>query len=154
MLPGRRGIQMTISIRTLLLASFGCLIAVGVYAANSKKTASDKKPEQIVVTVHKANKGLLFEVESDEYKKGDANYLLAELKLHRGGDCQIIAVVDDRAPLSAITEISEMAINAGFKDIRPFVSWHKTGRMAQIQFGPAIKFSRDPDKIDKREKAR
>jgi len=146
---------MTKSVRALLLASFGCLAAVGVYAANSKKAAqSDKKPEQIVVTVHKAEKGLLFEVQSDEYKKVDANYLLAELKLHKGGDCQIIAVVDDRVPLSAITEISEMAINAGFKDIRPFVSWHKTGRMAQIQFGPAIKFSRDPDKIDKREKAR
>jgi hypothetical protein len=46
-----------------------------------------------------------------------------------------------------------MAINAGFKDIRPFVSWHKTGRMAQVQFGPAIKFTQDPDKIDKREAA-
>src|SRR5258708_13365115 len=98
MLPGRRGIQMTISIRTLLLASFGCLIAVGVYPANSKKTASDKKPEQIVVTVHKANKGLLFEVESDEYKKGDANYLLAEPKPHSAWDCQIITVLHDRHP--------------------------------------------------------
>src|SRR5207245_4654022 len=54
-----------------------------------------------------------------------------------------------RVPLSAITEISEMAINAGFKDIRPFVLWHKTGRMAQIQFGPAIKSTLDPDKIAK-----
>ncbi len=144
---------MTRSVRTLLLASFGCLAAVGVYAANTKKAnQSDNKPEQIVVTVHKAGKGLLFEVQSDEYKKGDANYLLAELKLHKGGDCQIIAVVDDRVPLSAITEISEMAINAGFKDIRPFVSWHKTGRMAQIQFGPPIKFTNDPEKIEKREK--
>jgi hypothetical protein len=146
---------MTRLTRTLFLASWGCLTAVGVYAANSRKTNhSGKKREQIVVNVHKADKGLLFEVESNEYKKGDANYLLAELKLHKGGDCQIFAVVDDRVPLSAITEISEMAINAGFKDIRPFVSWHKTGRMAQIQFGPAIKFTQDPDKIDKREKAR
>jgi len=104
--------------------------------------------------VPKADKGLLFEVESGENKKADANYLLAELKLHNGGDCQIIAVVDDRAPLSAITEISEMAINAGFKDIRPFVSWHKTGRMAQIQFGPAIKSTSDPDKIEKRENSK
>ena len=145
---------MKTSNRTLLLVSLGCFTAVGIYAANSKKTThSDKKPEQIVVTVHKAQKGLLFEVESDEYKRVDANYLLAELKLHKGGDCQIIAIVDDRVPLSAITEISEMAINAGFKDIRPFVSWHKTGRMAQIQFGPAIKFTQDPDKIAKREKA-
>jgi len=145
---------MRTSSRTFLLSSLGCVIAVGVYAANSDKSNhSGKNPEQIVVSVHKAEKGLLFEVESNEYKKGDANYLLAELKLHKGGDCQIIAVVDDRVPLSAITEISEMAINAGFKDIRPFVLWHKTGRMAEIQFGPAIKSTRDPDKIEKREKA-
>jgi len=144
---------MTASIRTLLLTLLGCLIAVSIYAAKpNKANHPGKNPEQVVVSVHKAEKGLLFEVESSEYKKGDANYLLAELKLHKGGDCQIIAVVDDRVPLSAITEISEMAINAGFKDIRPFVSWHKTGNMAQIQFGPAIKSTRDPAKIAKREK--
>src|SRR5713226_5299931 len=144
---------MTRSIRTLVLASLGCLIAVSMYAANSDKTPPpDKKPEQIVVTVHKADKGFVFEVESDEYKKSDANSLLAELKLHKGGDCQIIAIVDDRVPLSAITEISEMAINAGFRDIRPFVLWHKTGRMAQVQFGPPIKFTDDPKKLEKRKK--
>jgi hypothetical protein len=146
---------MTRTIRILLLASLGCLIAVGLYAASSKKIIhSDKKPEQIVVIVQEADKGLLFNVESNDYKKGDANYLLADLKLHRGGDCQIIAIVDDRASLSAITEISEMAINAGFKDIRPFVVWHKTGNMAQLLFGPAIRFTQDPDKIAKREKAK
>jgi biopolymer transport protein ExbD len=145
---------MTTSTKTMLLTSLGCVIAVGVCAANPHKSNhSDKKPEQIVVSIHKAEKGLLYEVESSEYQKGDANYLLAELKLHKGEDCQIIAVIDDRVPLSAITEISEMAINAGFKDIRPFVSWHKTGRMAQIQFGPPIKSTRDPDKLEKRERA-
>ncbi len=146
---------MTRTSRTLLFALLGCLAAAGVYPAGSKKTnPSGKNPEQVVVTVHKGEKGLVFGVKSDEYKKGDANYLLAELKLQKGGDCQIIAVVDDRVPLSAITEISEMAINAGFKDIRPFVSWHKTGRMAQIQFGPAIKSTNDPEMIEKREKGK
>jgi hypothetical protein len=148
---------MTRSSRAVLLVSTGCLFAAGALAADSKTQATTRfvnNPEQIVVNVHKADKGFLFEVESDEYKKkGDANYVLAELKLQKGGNCQIIALVDDRLPLSAITEISEMAINAGFKDIRPFVSWHKTGRMAQVQFGPAIKFTQDPDKIDKREAA-
>jgi len=145
---------MASSTRTLLLASFGCLAAVGAYAASSKKAnRADNKPEQVVVSVYKADKDLLFEIQSSEYKKGDANYLLAELKLHNG-DCQIIVLVDDRVPLSAITEISEMAINAGFKDIRPFVLWHKTGRMAQIQFGPAIKSTLDPDKIARREKGK
>ena len=86
-----------------------------------------------------------------EYKKSDANYFLAELKLHEG-DCQLIEVVDDRAPLSAITEVSEMAINAGFKDIRPFIYWHKTGRMAQVQFGPPIKFTMNANKLEQRVK--
>ena len=144
---------MTNLIRILLVASLCCLIAVGICTANSDKTNHvDNKPEQIVVIVHKGDKGLLFEVESGEFKKGDANYLLAELKIRKGADCQIIAVIDDRVPLSAITEVSEMAINAGFKDIRPFVFWHKTGRMAQLQFGPAIKFTGNPEKIDERQK--
>jgi hypothetical protein len=144
---------MRTSVRTLLFASLAFFVAAGLYATSSEKPVSpDKKPEQIVVIVHKADKGLLFTVDSGEYKKVEANYLLAELKLHKGGDCQIIAVVDDRVPLSAVTEISEMAINAGFKDIRPFVSWHKTGRMAQIQFGPPIKFTTDSEKIEKRER--
>jgi len=69
------------------------------------------------------------------------------LKLQEGEDCQLIEVVDDRAPLSAITEVSEMAINAGFKDIRPFIYWHKTGRMAQVEFGAPIKFTTDAEKI-------
>jgi hypothetical protein len=59
-------------------------------------------------------------------------------------------VVDDRARLSAITEVSEMAINAGFKDIRLFIYWHKTGRMAQVQFGPSIKFTMNPNQIERR----
>jgi hypothetical protein len=143
--------------KTKVLILLVCLIiacAVTPGSENKGKTQPGNKPEQIVVNVRKADKGFLFEVESNEYKKkGDANYVLADLKLQKGGDCQIIALVDDRLPLSTITEISEMAINAGFKDIRPFVSWHNTGRMAQVQFGPAIKFTQDPDKIDKREAA-
>lgn len=111
--------------------------------------------KQIVVLVYETSKGLRFDLESGvykggEYKKVDANYFLADLKLQEGGDCQIIEVVDDRAPLSAITEVSEMAINAGFKDIRPFVYWHKTGRMAEVQFGPPIKFTMNSNKLERR----
>jgi hypothetical protein len=32
------------------------------------------------------------------------------------------------------------------------VSWRKTGRMAEMQFGPAIKFTDIPVKIEQREK--
>ena len=147
------------SIRYFVMLFSGVVLALGMVSADSRNTApSGTKPRQIVVLVYQADKGLRFELESDEYKNGeykkaDANYFLAELKLHEGGDCQIIEVVDDRAPLSAITEASEMAINAGFKDIRPFVYWHKTGRMAQVQFGPPIKFTKNAETIEQREKA-
>jgi hypothetical protein len=65
-------------------------------------------------------------------------------------DCQIIPIIDDNVEIGAITQISEMAINAGFKDIRPFVFWRKTGRMAEIQFGPPIKYTTDTQKIKRR----
>jgi len=132
----------------------GLFLALGAAPASSRNSSSVvTNNRQIVVLVYETDNGLRFKLQSgiykdDEYKKYDANYFLADLKLQEGGDCQIIEVVDDRAPLSAITEVSEMAINAGFKDIRPFIYWHKTGRMAQIQFGPPIKFSMNAGKIE------
>jgi hypothetical protein len=142
------------------LARFAALFSAlgllsGVPPANSRDTISAGRRGQIIVRVHSTDKGLRIELESpryktDDFKRNGANFALAELKLHEGGDCQIIEVFDDRAPLSAITEVSEMSINAGFKDIRPFIYWHKTGRMAQVQFGPPIKFSMNGEKIEQR----
>ena len=147
---------MNASIKRSAILISGLFLAFGAPRANSDGTSPPPgRPRQIVVLVYETDKGLRFKLQSGiyrdaEYKKSDANYFLAELKLHEG-DCQIIEVVDDRAPLSAITEVSEMAINAGFKDIRPFIYWHKTGRMAQVQFGSPIKFTMTADKIEQRE---
>lgn len=67
----------------------------------------------------------------------------------------MIPIIDDDVPVGAITQISEMAINAGFKDIRPFIFWKKTGNMAEIEFGPPIRFAADAEKIEQRlEKAK
>jgi hypothetical protein len=147
---------MNTSIKRSAILISGLFFALGAPPANSDGTSPPSgRPRQLIVLVYESDKGLRFKLQSGiyrdaEYKKSDANYFLAELKLHEG-DCQIIEVVDDRARLSAITEVSEMAINAGFKDIRPFIYWHKTGRMAQVQFGPPMKFTMAPEKIEKRE---
>jgi hypothetical protein len=144
------------SFRYSVILLSGSLLALGVAPASSRNTSPGiTNQRQIVVLVYEADKGIRFKLQSGiykdaEYKKYDANYFLADLRLHEGGDCQIIEVVDDRAPLSAITEVSEMAINAGFKDIRPFVYWHKTGRMAQVQLGAPIKFTMNAEKIEQR----
>jgi hypothetical protein len=118
--------------------------------APSQDRAEAGKVKQIVVRIHRASKGLVYEIKSYEVTKSDANYWLAEIKLRECKDCQIVPILDDNVELGAITQISEMAINAGFKDIRPFVYWRKTGRMAQIQFGPPIKFTTDAQKIERR----
>jgi hypothetical protein len=146
---------MTVPIKRSVILLLALFFAVSASPANSGDTSPPPgKPRQIVVLVYESENGLRFKLQSgsyrdSEYKKSDANYFLAELKLHEG-DCQLIEVVDDRAPLSAITEVSEMAINAGFKDIRPFIYWHKTGRMAQVQFGPPIKFTMNANKLEQR----
>jgi hypothetical protein len=147
---------MNASIKRSAILISGLFLAFGAPRANSDGTSPPPgRPRQIVVLVYETDKGLRFKLQSGiyrdaEYKKSDANYFLAELKLHEG-DCQLIEVIDDRAQLSAITEVSEMAINAGFKDIRPFIYWHKTGRMAQVQFGSPIKFTMTAEKIEQRE---
>jgi hypothetical protein len=149
-------IEMKTSTKWFSFLFLGLFLAFHILPAASRNTSPPiTSHRQIVVVVYETDKGLRFKLQAGiykdaEYKKYDANYFLADLKREQGGDCQIIEVVDDRAPLSAITEVSEMAINAGFKDIRPFIYWHKTGRMAQVQFGPPIKFSMNPEKIDRR----
>jgi hypothetical protein len=140
-------------------ASLALLVASGValvaaYAVPPNSPSEKREGKQIVVRVHRGEKGLDYEMESAHLQKRHANFMLAELEVREGRNCQIIAIIDDNVDLGGITQISEMAINAGFKDIRPLVYWHKTGRMAQIQFGPAIKFSQDPEEIGKREKGK
>lgn len=134
------------------------VFAVGIspFAAPFAGPRGDARPadhvKQIVVRIHKSGKDREYEMRSYNLKKGDANYWLAEIKLRECSDCQIIPIIDDDVDFGSISQISEMAINAGFKDIRPFVYWRKTGRMAQIEFGPTIKYSDDPQKISDREK--
>lgn len=127
------------------------VVVVTAGAADSRKNPPESgKPKQIVVLVHKSSSGLEYEMRSYKLQKGDANYWLAEIKLRECSNCQIIPILDDNVELGAITQISEMAINAGFKDIRPFVYWRKTGRMAEVQFGPTIKFTENEQQLERR----
>lgn len=132
------------------------IVAVAIAIAQPRRDGPDaRKSKQIVVLIHRSPNGLEYEMRSYHLKKGDANYWLAEIKLRECTNCQVIPIIDDDVPLGAITQISEMAINAGFTDIRPFIYWKKTGNMAEIQFGPPVRFTPDPQKIEKRiEKAR
>jgi hypothetical protein len=131
----------------IILASVS---VASVPAKTHEDTAHREPVRQLVVHVHKSAKGLEYEIRSYHLKKVEANYWLAEIKLRECNDCQIIPLIDDDVELGAITQISEMAINAGFKDIRPFVFWRNTGRIAEVQFGPPIKFTGNEEKLERR----
>jgi hypothetical protein len=122
----------------ILFAFAVCTIA---FLANSQAMPPQNPsprmtPKQLVVLVHKSQDGPEYELKAYNLKKREANFLLAEIKLGECGDCQVVPIIDDNVELNVITQISEMAIDAGFRDVRPFVFWRKTERMAQIQFGP------------------
>src|SRR5262245_32398229 len=74
--------------------------------------------KQIVVHVRHSDVGLVYEIGDNRLQRGAANSWLAGIKDHECKDCQIVPILDDNVELGAITQISEMAINAGFKDIR------------------------------------
>src|SRR6266566_2659756 len=130
----------------ILLPLFGAsFLFLGLYAHPQERHASPKAANEVIVIVRRVYGELEYELGSDKfYKKGDLNYALAELKLKCGADCQVIAILEDSAQLSDISDVGIMAINAGFKDIRTYVCWPKTGRMAEILFGPVKKFSKNP----------
>lgn len=143
---------MKVSTTVRLSILLPCVIwLMAVQARPLGDTQQNGQLKQLVVRVHRSSRGLEFDMSPYRLKKGDANYWLAEIKLRECNDCQIIPIIDDNVELNSITQISEMAINAGFKDIRPFVFWRKIGRMAEVQFGPAIKFTDNPEKIEQRE---
>jgi hypothetical protein len=141
---------MTAKMKIILATCAVVVVSVATAARPPQDRTGPGKVKQIVVRVHRTPTGLVYEMRSYEVKKGDANYWLAEIKLRECNDCQIIPILDDNVEIGAITQISEMAINAGFRDIHPFVYWRKTGRMAQIQFGPPIKYTVDAQKIERR----
>lgn len=137
--------------KTIFILTVAVAVAIATPAGSRQGRAETaKQKQQIVVRVHRTQNGLEYEMRSYNLKKGDANYWLAEIKLRECSDCQVIPIIDDDAPLAAVTQISAMAINAGFTDIRPFVYWRETGDMAEIQFGPPIKFTASTEKIEQR----
>jgi hypothetical protein len=139
-----------------MVMAASCLALATAYArpANDRHKKKDSKQteeiQQIVVFVHKGEKGLEFDLGYGHQKRSDANFTLAELKLQYGSRCQLIVLIDDSLDVGAISQIGKMAINAGFTDIRPFVHWTSTDKIAEVQFGPLIKFETSPEKIDAR----
>jgi biopolymer transport protein ExbD len=108
------------------------------------KAVSKKDDTQVVIVVRANGKGLEFRIGSERYTGEDVKYFLGQLRLKRDENTPIIALVEEKVELKGLSEVPAMAITAGFRNIHTYVYWTWTHKMAEIQFGPVMRFSKKP----------
>jgi hypothetical protein len=94
---------------------------------------------QIVVSARRANGGIDYSIGKAHYCKAALSETIGELRLTSSADSDIVIVLEDTLALSDIKEVPQMALDAGFKNVRVFVYWKGTGNMAELFFGPVVK---------------
>ncbi|MFI5059517.1 MAG: hypothetical protein ACHQLQ_15200 [Candidatus Acidiferrales bacterium] len=120
---------------------------------------SRDKTLPIVVFVRRIDSSLEFVLEDFRYTGDQLAFKLGELALERGKDRQIVVILEDSVLMSDFKEVPFMAINAGFRDVRVFLTWKKSRKMAEVilsrktddlsefLFGPVRKKTKDPKKF-------
>jgi hypothetical protein len=141
-------------VKSKLLVVVGCFAAIVSLVPSAGSRPVGKKRAQsrftevgpIAVNVRRLHGQLEYELDDKAYSKRDLNFQLGELKLQSYPTVRpVLVFLDDSTYLSDIKFVPQMAIDAGFTDIRVFAVWPKAGNMAEIVFGPVKKISANPD---------
>jgi hypothetical protein len=132
-----------------LIFRIGLLLAVGMQLASSAgaaprgKTKEKKSDSEIVVVVRERAKGPEYEIGTDRFAKSeDVKYYLGELRPRRDPNTTLVFLIEENVPLFEIRVAAAMSMAVGFKNVRAYVFWPFTGKMAEIRFGEVVKFSR------------
>jgi hypothetical protein len=96
---------------------------------------------QLVVSARRTFGQIEYTVGNAHYSKTELSELIGEAHLNAKPDSAVVFVLEDSMALSDIKEVPEMALAAGFKNVRVFVYWKGTGNMAELFFGPVVKHS-------------
>jgi len=142
----------------LLVGAFS-VVAQGPSRFKSDDSASKDKTLPIIVFVRRVDMKLEFELEKVKYTGDELAFELGQLAVDRGKDRQIAVILEDSVLMSDFKYVPYMAIEAGFRDVRVFLTWKKTGKMAEVilsrktddlaefLFGPVRKKTKDPKKF-------
>jgi hypothetical protein len=142
-------------------------LIIGVFSVRAQEPSrfksinptSKDKTLPIVVFVRRMDMSLEFVLEDFRYTGDQLAFKLGELALERGKDRQIVVILEDSVLMSDFKEVPFMAINAGFRDVRVFLTWKKSRKMAEVilsrktddlsefLFGPVRKKTKDPRKF-------
>jgi hypothetical protein len=144
---------------TFLLIGALSASAQGASRFKSEDSASNDQKLPIVVFVRRMNMKLEFVMEDARSGGEELAFKLGEFALERGKDRQIVVILEDSVLMSDFKEVPFMAIDAGFRDVRVFLTWKKSGKMAEVilsrktddlsefLFGPVRKKTKDPRKF-------
>ena len=138
----------------VLLRSFAMFLSLGLIlgapsSAGPKKNKStaSKTTQRVIVFARKTDHGIEYRISKQIYTGKDLDYVLGELHIYANKKSAIAVVLEDNMRLSDVKDVPVMAVKAGYTDVRAYVYWKKTGRMAEILFGPVLKANADPRKL-------
>jgi hypothetical protein len=98
---------------------------------------------KIVVSARRLNGSIDYAIGNSHYSKFALGEIIGEFRISSNADSDIVIVLEHTLTLSDIKEVPQMALDAGFKNVRVFVYWKGTGNMAELFFGPVVKHSLD-----------
>jgi hypothetical protein len=132
-----------------IILCFGLLLSAFSYPAVGKRRKSSeiKTDLRIVVFAHKSDNGIEYRINQQVFTAEGLNYELGELHIGASKRSGVAVVLEDNLQISDVKEVPRMALRAGFDDVRVYVYWKGTGRMAEVLFGPVLKFGLDPKKF-------
>jgi hypothetical protein len=138
----------------VLLRFFVIFLCLGlifgvVTSASPKKNRSSvsKTTQRVIVFARKTDHGIEYRIKKQTYTGKDLDYVLGELHIYANKESAVAVVLEDNMLLSDVKDVPLMALKAGYTDVRAYVYWKRTGRMAEILFGPVLKATADPNKF-------
>jgi hypothetical protein len=100
-----------------------------------------------MVFARRGESGTEYRLNGELYSGKDLQYVLGEIHIDASRSSAIAVILEDDLALRDVKEVPAMALNAGFTDVRVFVYWKKTGRMAEVFLGPVIKYNGDESRL-------
>jgi hypothetical protein len=127
---------------------FGLFFSVPTSAGPKKRKSSGfQTTQRIIVFARKTNHGIEYRINKQIYFGKELDYVLGELHIDANSESAVAVVLEDNMLLSDVKDVPSMALKAGYKDVRAYVYWKGTGRMAEILFGAVLKATTDPNKL-------
>ena len=138
----------------VLLRSFAMFLFLGPILGmpssagpEKNKSSVSRTTQKVIVFARKTDHGIEYRFNKQIYTGKDLDYVLGELHIYANKESAVAVVLEDNMLLSDVKDVPAMALQAGYTDVRVYVYWKKTGRMAEILFGPVLKATADPRKL-------